>query len=142
MGPVLSLSWTLATEWCPHPMSSEGVFLRLPQVAHKGGHAHPGCGVLKPALSVRAHSGEATPPASFWKHREQPLVLCGRACASFSRPSLCPLSLVEELIPCCRIFAGTSFRRGAGRGSNDHRASGGSWERESWMGSGAGLPAS
>lgn len=97
----LSLSWTLATQWCPHGMSSEGVFLRLPQVAHKGGHAHPGCEVLKPALSARAHPGEATPPAPSWQRREQPLVLCGRACASFSRPSLSPLSLVgvDSVLP-------------------------------------------
>lgn len=138
-GPVLSLSWTLATQWCPHPMSSEGAFLRLPQVAHKGGHKHPGCGVLKSAFSARAHRGEATPPAPSWQRRVQRLVRSGRACASFSRSSLHPLSL-EVLTPCCSLFAGTNFGRGAGRGSSDHRASGRSWERES--GSGAGLWAS
>lgn len=47
-------SWTLATQWCPHPLSSEGAFLFLPQVFHKGDHAHPRRGVPKPYLSARS----------------------------------------------------------------------------------------
>lgn len=113
-------------------MSSKGAFLRLPRVAHRGGQAHLRHGAPKRP----AHGGGAAPPAppSF---RGSPWC-AATACASFSRPNVNPLSL-KVLMPCCRLFAETSFERGVGRGSNDHRASGRSCKRAFRTGSGAGL---
>lgn len=52
-----------APQWGPHPLPSEGAFLFLPQVSHKGGHAHPRRGVPSRLSVPGAPQGDATPPA-------------------------------------------------------------------------------